>query len=219
MSNVIEFSGSPEGQRNGTHCWLCQNGVSIRALFCHSCGTIQPVKDLDHFARLGLEMRIDLDVAQLEKQYATLRKTLDPARFAVRGIGERGHAAKQLEALEQAYETLRDPLRRGRYWLSLHEKESANAGSSDPMIDALREELVGASEASHCDRIAQKAGQAMEQGIKNLMQALRVQNWLQANSLLVALDGLEGIMRAVHDRRDQVAVPSSSLRDDVTRLR
>jgi len=125
MTNVVgmnEFVGLAGGE---TYCWLCQKPMSTRALFCHACGAIQPVRAIDHFARLGLECRLDVDAEILERQYATLSAMLSPERFLIRGLGERGHAAKQLEALNEAYETLRVPLRRGRYWLQLNEKESS----------------------------------------------------------------------------------------------
>lgn len=201
MFNVVglnEFAGLA----NGTlHCWLCQKSVSSRALFCHHCGTIQPVRDIDHFARLGLERRVDIDMDLLEHQYAALSRTLDPQRFIIRGMGERGHAAKQLESLSEAYEVLREPLRRGRYWMVVNEKEFKKATETQPFINELRQELEKAAEPCHCDRVAQRAGHAMEQGIMGLMQALRGQKWEEANQALVELDGLEAILGDVRSRR------------------
>ena len=206
MSNVIglnEFAGTGNC---ALHCWLCQKNVSVRALFCHHCGTIQPVRDIDHFARLGLERRIDIDLDLLERQYGTLSRTLDPQRFIIRGMGERGHAAKQLESLNEAYDTLRDPLRRSRYWLILHEKEFDGAEPANPMVRELRHDLETAANPAQCDRVAQKAGQAMEHGILGLMQALRGENWGQANTALVELDGLESILGAVRALRAELTV-------------
>jgi len=201
MFNVVginEFGGMANGN---LHCWLCQKPVSSRALFCHHCGTIQPVRDIDHFARLGLERRIDIDIELLESQYAALSRTLDPQRFMIRGIGERGHAAKQLEILTEAYEVLREPLRRGRYWLALHEKELRKPEPPHPLVKELRTELEKAAEPSQCDRVAQKAGQALQNGIMGLMQALRGEKWTEANAALVELDGLESILGDVRTRR------------------
>ncbi|MDR3450175.1 MAG: molecular chaperone DnaJ [Alphaproteobacteria bacterium] len=204
MSNVIgmnEFVGMANGD---SHCWLCQKPVSTRALFCHHCGTIQPVRDIDHFARLGLERRIDIDIELLERQYAALSRTLDPQRFLIRGVGERGHAVKQLEILNEAYETLRDPLRRGRYWLLVNEKTFKDEVAANPLANELREELNNASAASQCDRVAQRAGYALEQGIMNLMQALRGEDWQAANKTLAELDGVEGILDEVRGRRSSL---------------
>lgn len=206
MSNIIEFSATPDVPQDGLHCWLCQKPISARALFCHQCGTIQPVRKLDHFSRLGLETRIDIDADMLERQYAALKRALDPNRFAIRGAGEKGHASKHLEALEKAYDTLRDPLRRGRYWLVLHEQELAETGIVNPMIAELQQELESAIEADQCDRVARKAGQAMEQGIMGLMQSLRSKNWRHANATLLELDSLESILNEVRARRGSMAI-------------
>jgi molecular chaperone HscB len=204
MFNVVginEFAGMANGDCN---CWLCQKPVSTRALFCHHCGTIQPVRDIDHFARLGLERRIDIDLEMLERQYAALSRTLDPQRFLIRGIGERGHASKQLDALNAAYETLRDPLGRGRYWLRLNEKTFEESVDANALVVELRRELTDAAEPGQCDRVAQRAGQALEQGVMTLMQALRGENWQQATAVLVEIDGVERILDEVRGRRSDL---------------
>jgi molecular chaperone HscB len=201
MFNVVgmsEFAGMANG---GCFCWLCQKPVSTRALFCHHCGTIQPARAIDHFARLGMERRIDIDMELLDRQYATLTRTLDPQRFLIRGIGERGHAARQRDALNEAYETLREPLKRGRYWLALHDKDFDRADAANPFVIELRRELDSAAEPGQCDRVAQKAGHALEQGIMGLMQSLRGQNWQSASATLIELDGLESILGDVRSKR------------------
>lgn len=204
MDNIIDFSGfvvTPSPVVAEAHCWLCQKGNSLRAFFCQHCGTIQPVRPIDHFARLGLERRIDIDFELLDRQYTNLQRSFSPDRFAIRGLGERNHAAAQLAALEEAYVTLRDPLRRSRYWLTLHEKPITGAENQNPLLMELRRELQDAVLPAQCDRIAQKSGQAMEQGVVGLMQALRAQNWQLANALLCEVDGLEAMMAESRDKR------------------
>jgi len=216
MDNVIEFNDfavSSNNMNGETACWLCQKSTLLRALFCQHCGTIQPARPMDHFARLGLESRIDIDSDQLERQYAVLKRTLDPMRFAIRGMGERNHAAKQMEALEVAYRTLRDPLRRGRYWLVLHEKEIKETKADNPMIADLQGELEKATLAAQCDKIAQKAGNALEQGVMGLMQSLRTQNWQLANAILAEVEGLEAVLSDARARRATIA-PHMGLSDD-----
>ncbi|MFA6279693.1 MAG: hypothetical protein WC612_02740 [Bdellovibrionales bacterium] len=222
MDNVIEFNEftvSANCSNGEACCWLCQKGTSLRALFCQYCGTIQPVRALDYFSRLGLERRIDVDSDLLERQYAAYKRALEPERFVLRGMGERGHAAKQLEAMEEAYQTLREPLRRGRYWLALHEKEMAEADAANPMVAELRRDLNEAGQASQCDRIAQKAGNAMEQGVVSLMQALRSQNWPLANAILFEVDGLESILKDVRDRRTVLAPHMGVNADDLASVK
>jgi len=210
MDNVIEFNEFtvPAHCSNAeTCCWICQKGNSLRALFCQHCGAIQPVRSIDAFARLALDRRIDIDLEVLDRQYTSLMRTLDPERFVIRGLGERNYAAKQREAVEVAYQTLRDPLKRSRYWFALHKKDIEETEATNPLVSELRYELDSAAAASQCDRVAQKAGQALEQGVMGLIQALRGQNWQLANAMLIEVDGLESILNNVRSRRETLSGP------------
>ncbi|MBI1272658.1 MAG: molecular chaperone DnaJ [Alphaproteobacteria bacterium] len=204
MGNVIGFGEMRGGAANETVCWLCMKSLSPRVIFCHSCGAIQPVRNIDHFTRLALERRIDINQETLERQYAAMKKTFDPQRFAIRGATERGHAAKQLEALTEAYETLREPVRRGRYWLGLHEQEFEESQAGNPVVQEMKIEFDHASSAGEVDRVARKAGQHFEEGVMRLLQSLRQQNWQLANATLVELDGMEGILNEVRGKRTQI---------------
>ena len=103
--------------------------------------------------------------------------------------------------MNAAYNTLRDPLQRGRYWLRLNEKNFKEAAEANPLVVELRRELTDAAEPGHCDRVAQRAGQALEQGVMLLMQALRGGDWQKANLTLIEIDGVEGILDEVRARR------------------
>ena len=184
-------------------CWFCTKQLSPRALFCNHCGAIQPVRGVDHFARLGLERRIDIDQTELERQFATMQRTLDPDRFAIRSVTERVHAAKQLTALIEAYDNLRDPVQRGRYWLSLHNKEFEEVQATIPLVQEMRKDFDKASSAPEVDRVAHRATLALEDGIMRLMQALRNQNWQNANLTLLELDGMEDIIHDARQKRQQ----------------
>ncbi len=202
-----EFSTQTAGGgETDLFCWLCQKGTAARAIFCCHCGTIQPVRNIDHFARMGLERRVDVDLDLLDRQYAALKRTLDPARFSMRGMGERGHASKQIAALDDAYDTLRDVLKRGRYWMELHSQENAlSSAPSCPIVAELRREAEQVADPSHCDRLANRAGQAMEGGIIDLLQSLRNQDWNQAGAALARIDGLEGVLSDLRSRRASLA--------------
>ncbi len=186
-------------------CWFCQKQLSPRALFCNHCGAIQPVRALDHFARLGLERRIDIEQGVLDRQFSAMQKTLAPDRFAIRSATERTHAAKQLEALTNAYEVLRDPVQRGRYWLVLHNKEFEETQASIPLVQEMRLAYEQAGTAPEIDRVAQKATMAFEEGIMRLMQSLRQQNWQSANLTLLELDSMESILLDARGKRQDLA--------------
>ncbi|MEJ0063935.1 MAG: Fe-S protein assembly co-chaperone HscB [Alphaproteobacteria bacterium] len=202
MSNkIIGIIEAKDMMSTDIVCWFCQKQLSPRALFCNHCGAIQPVRPLDHFARLGIERRIDIDQTTLDRQFAGMQKTLSPDRFAIRTATERTYAAKQLEALTAAYEVLRDPVKRGRYWLTMHNKEFEDAQATIAIVQEMRLQCEQAGSAPEIDRVAHKATQAFEEGITRLMQSLRQQNWQGANETLLELDGMENILSEARQKR------------------
>ena len=203
MSKVIGIGEAKEKMQSDIVCWFCQKQLSPRALFCTHCGAIQPVRALDHFSRLGMERRVDIDQTTLDRQFAAYQKTLDPDRFAIRTATERTYAAKQLDALTDAYEILRDPVRRGRYWLSLHNLEFEENLAAVPAVLEMRLAYEQAESPQEIDRVAQKASMAFEEGLMRLMQSLRQQNWQSANTALLELDGMENILADARGKRQQ----------------
>jgi molecular chaperone HscB len=83
--------------------------------FCPACGCVQPPGQGDHFRRLGLEHCFEIDPAALDRRYFDLQRQLHPDRFARRPAREKAISQQQAAALNEAYETLRNPLRRARY--------------------------------------------------------------------------------------------------------
>ncbi len=205
MSKVIGMIEAKDKMSTEIVCWFCQKQLSPRALFCNHCGAIQPVRALDHFSRLGMERRVDLDQSTLDRQYAGLQKTLDPDRFAIRTATERTYAAKQLAALTEAYEILRDPVRRGKYWLVLHNQDFEENQAAIPLVVEMRLACQQAGSTQDIDRIAHKASQAFEDGLMRLMQSLRQQNWQSANAALLELDGMESLLAEARSKRQSLS--------------
>ncbi len=203
-NNIIGMIEAKDLMQTDIVCWACQKQLSTRALFCNHCGAIQPVRALDHFARLGLDRRIDIDQATLDRQYAVMRKTFDPERFAIHSVTERNYAAKHTQTLAEAYETLRDPVQRGRYWLGLHNLEFEENQATIPLVQEMRLACEQATTAREIDHVAQRASLALEEGIMRLMQSLRQQNWKNANLTLLELDGMEDVLVQARSKRQDL---------------
>lgn len=196
---VIELS---QGQ-NDFRCWSCHETLSVRAIFCGHCGSIQPVRDIDHFQRLGLERNVDVDFERLEKNYHSLQKTFSAERFIIRGHMEKNYAAKHREAVTQAYETLRDPIRRSRYWIGLNaeNQEKMPKNASSPIVAELQDAFAASGETASLDKLAHKTGQEIEFGIIRLMASLRAQDYEMANRVLMELDDMENLIVQVREKR------------------
>jgi molecular chaperone HscB len=73
----------------------------------------------DHFERFGVPRSFDVDLGVLDSRYRELQKSVHPDRFASAGEAERRVSMQQATAINEGYQTLKDPLKRGRYLLEL----------------------------------------------------------------------------------------------------
>ncbi|HYM33721.1 MAG TPA: Fe-S protein assembly co-chaperone HscB [Candidatus Cybelea sp.] len=161
MAEVAQHDGRV---REVHPCWSCNGPVSARAPFCHTCGAIQPPHALDHFARLNLVQSFDVSPADLERQYFGLQRYFHPDRFASKTAKERALSLQHATSLNEAYETLKNPLRRAEYLLTLKGKKPHGADGTtidDPalLMEAmeLREALADAADVAAVDRLTARA--------------------------------------------------------------
>ena len=98
-------------------CWSC-NFETSHENFCTACGRIQPVPaGADYFSFFGLPQNLQIDAAELEKKFHALSWKLHPDNFGQATERERELAAERSSQLNDAYRTLRDPVRRVEYLL------------------------------------------------------------------------------------------------------
>ncbi len=100
-------------------CWSCSVAQNETTLFCPKCGKIQPPPGGDFFSVLGLEPRLNIDLAALEGEFHRLSRKLHPDRFARATESEREWSLADTALLNDAYRTLKDPLRRTEYVLKM----------------------------------------------------------------------------------------------------
>jgi molecular chaperone HscB len=74
----------------------------------------------NYFALFGLAPRYRFDPAVLDAAYRSLQSTVHPDRFASAGDSERRIALQSSSRVNEAYRTLKDPVDRAQYLLSLH---------------------------------------------------------------------------------------------------
>jgi molecular chaperone HscB len=89
------------------------------AHFCESCGKVQPPAPSNYFAFFGLPLKLNIDVAALEKGFYALSRKLHPDLSAGKGSQEQEWSLEQSSLLNDAYRTLKDPIKRTQYLLRL----------------------------------------------------------------------------------------------------
>jgi len=93
--------------------------------FCESCGKVQPPAPVDYFTFFGFPRKLNLDTAGLEKEFYALSRRLHPDLFAQANPEERAFSLEQSSMLNDAYRTLKDPIKRTEYLLRLEGVELA----------------------------------------------------------------------------------------------
>jgi molecular chaperone HscB len=74
---------------------------------------------MDFFEVFGLRRHLRVDTASLEKAFYAQSRKLHPDRFAARPAAEQEAALAESSRLNDAYRTLKDPIARTQYLLSL----------------------------------------------------------------------------------------------------
>ena len=104
-------------------CWSCSVAHNESTLFCPHCSKIQPPRQGDYFSVFGLEPQLNIDLAALEQEFHRLSRKLHPDRFARASRSESEWSLADTALLNDAYRTLKDPIRRTEYLLKLHGAE------------------------------------------------------------------------------------------------
>jgi molecular chaperone HscB len=104
-------------------CWSCAVAHNESILFCPHCSKIQPPPGGDYFSVFSLVPKLDLDLGMLEHQFHKLSRKLHPDRFARSSSNEKDWSLADTALLNDAYRTLRDPIRRTEYLLKLQGAE------------------------------------------------------------------------------------------------
>jgi molecular chaperone HscB len=112
-------------------CWSCSIGHNDSTLFCPHCSKIQPPPGGDYFSVFDLKPKLDLDLAALEIEFHRLSRKLHPDRFARALDNEKQWSLADTALLNDAYRTLRDPLRRTEYLLKLEGLEVGEESAAD----------------------------------------------------------------------------------------
>ena len=192
-------------------CWSCGGPTPADSLFCVTCASVQPPGAADHFRRLGLKRSFDVDRADLERRYFDLQRRLHPDRFATRTGREKALSQAQAVSLNEAYETLADPLDRAVYLLHLAGMDVLAEGCNqiaDPVIlmeaMEMREALAGAQSGAQVELFAANVAADIEECVGDLAVAFRKNDFDEAAKLTTRLRYLRKVIedsRARHSSR------------------
>ncbi len=84
----------------------------------------------NYFKLFGLKTDFLLDISQLSEAFQQLQKTAHPDKFAHASSQEQLLAVQKSATINEAYQTLKDPLKRAEYLLKLRETEMPSEQAS-----------------------------------------------------------------------------------------
>jgi molecular chaperone HscB len=115
-SSSLVMPGSA-GSEATPACWSC--GEMRAAHFCSACGKVQPPAPVDYFMFFGLPRKLNLDIPALEREFYVLSRRLHPDLYSQREVTEQEWSLEKSSQLNDAYRTLKDPIKRTEYLLRL----------------------------------------------------------------------------------------------------
>lgn len=121
---------------SGSACWQC--GQPADALFCPACGALQQ-PPTGFYGFFGIDERLALDTADLQKRFYDLSRKLHPDRYGRKSAQERQYSEEATSILNDGYRTLRDPVKRAEYFLKQHGFDIGEQRSKDVPPELLEE--------------------------------------------------------------------------------
>jgi len=119
-------------------CWNCAARLAD-GHFCLSCGKIQPLAaGEDYFSFFGLPRKLSINLEELEEVFYALSRKFHPDFFFNSSDYEKQISMDKSSTLNDAYRTLRDPIRRTQYLLEL-EGAKTEEGKDKLAADLLEE--------------------------------------------------------------------------------
>jgi molecular chaperone HscB len=109
----------------------------------------------NYYQLFQLPVSFEVDLKALSERYRTLQSSVHPDKYANAGELERRLSVQQSARINEAFQTLKNPLRRARYLLELNgiDMNADSDTSMDPMFlmqqMELRERLEATNGSSH----------------------------------------------------------------------
>ncbi|WP_456405387.1 co-chaperone HscB [Thiolapillus sp.] len=135
----------------------------------------------NHFELFGLPVGFIVDGSALAERYRDLQRVVHPDRYANGSAQEQRLALQQATRINEAYEILKDPVKRAQYLLSLHgidmqaEKETTRDTAFLMEQLQLREELENARQANDPELVLDELMGRISAKIKKLLAQMAIQ--------------------------------------------
>ena len=180
-------------------CRSCGAGSPVDDHFCQQCSRILALgRHGNYFTFVGLPRRLNIDLPDLAQRFRDMSRQLHPDFFHNAPTNERLASLERTSYLNDAYRTLRDPVRLAEYLLSLEGMPTATGESAEHAkvppalleeVFALNEELDGIREMREAGASAAELRKRVEAARQPIEQK-RVEHEQQLGDLGAEWDAL-----------------------------
>jgi molecular chaperone HscB len=168
----------------------------------------------DFFSLFNLPCRFQIDNAALEQAYRDLQAQVHPDKFAHLSDAERRFSMQWATHANEAYQTLRSPLNRARYLLSLHGVDTQEDSNTSMPTDFLmqqmewREALEEAKQTKN-NTVLEEMEQRVQHEMRFLQQQLAVDiddthDYAAASGIVRKLKFLEKLAEEISSAFDEL---------------
>jgi molecular chaperone HscB len=154
----------------------------------------------NHFQIFGVPARFEVDLSALEARYRELQREVHPDRFARASQAEQRVSMQLATRVNEAYQTLKSPLRRAAYLLHLHgvdpEFETNTAMPAGFLAGQMErretlEEAVAAGDRERLVALSSDLRAERDSLLARIERQLEARNWNEAAATLRQLKFLE----------------------------
>ena len=163
--------------------------------------------DSDDFQLFGITRRFEQDRSDLDKRWRDLQAEVHPDRFATDGAAGQRVAMQWAVRVNEAYQRLKDPLRRATYLCELHgapiNAENNTAMPAGFLVEQMemREALDDAGTLAQVEDLASKVAAHRSQALLQLGNVLdQRRDFLAAAQLVRALMFVERFAHDIDER-------------------
>ncbi len=169
---------------------------------------------MNHFELFKLPCQFQLDTSLLSLHFRELQRHFHPDKFATASGQERLLSVQKAAQINDAYQTLRDPLRRAQYLLFLHgipqDDEQQTLQDTDFLMQqmALREELDEIEQAENAVILLSafdlKVSEYLDVFFLELEACLNDKHWLDAASRVKKLKFMVKLKQEIERTEDRL---------------
>jgi len=160
---------------------------------------------VSHFDMLGLERQFSISVAEIDDAYRSLQRKLHPDHHAQKDEETRNLVETHASRVNEAASTLRSPLQRASYWMTLHGErvlqEDQRMGDAATLMEVmeLSEELDDAQVQADVDGISAQIAGKIAEVEKSLAPVLMQKDWNTARGLVERLQMLTRLQERANE--------------------